>query len=107
MIDILKDQVTDIVTGGDDREPLPARMQMPRTQMPRMLERKNACGSHRGGGGGSRGSGFPFFGGVVPPPLFAIGPPTLVSASIQKQSNTFYMTKVNCRRDVKNITKNW
>ena len=30
-----------------------------------------------------------------------------LSASIQKQSDTFSMSKVSCRRAVKNIAKNW
>ena len=56
---------------------------------------------------GAKGSGSPnFFGGDPPPPFFnRTPPPPLVSTSIQEQSNTFCMAKVNCRRAVKNITK--
>ena len=50
--------------------------------------------------GRSTKSGPPFWGAD---PLFSKGP--LVSASIQKQSNTLSMIKVSCRRAAKNIAK--
>ena len=53
---------------------------------------------------GSRGPDPPSLGAD---PLCSIGPSSLVSATIQKQSNTFSMTKVSCRSAVTNITKNW